>query len=110
MSTDTPTRRRRPSMLFEVSSDMLLPRDLGNVPEPIVEANEHAWRQYDAYLAARGDLGTAQHAATAAPRHDQYALEAALAADEKPPKATAPAKQQRAEDAQQRVEAAEKLA
>lgn len=110
MTTETPTPRRRRSMLFGVSRALLLPRDAVNVPGPIAEANERAWTKLEAYEAASLARVRAGQIAEAAPVHDQNAVAAALAADERPPKHTAPAKQQKAEAARREVDAAETVA
>ena len=111
MTNEAPTRpRRTKSLLFQLSEDLLLPRDASNVPAPVAELNERAWAKFEAYLAANKAAGEAAHVAKAAPRHDELAFEAALAADEKPPKQTTPLKREKAEAAKREAAAAEKVA
>lgn len=109
MTPTTHDRSKRRSMLFPLNDDQLLPTDLPDLPEPVATANERAHaarREYDELRAKAGEL---RKEAKAAPRFDDLAAEAAIAAGEPPPKITAPAKDQRATEAETHASAAERV-
>lgn len=112
MTTKTPTtpRRARRSMLFPLSRDQLLPPELEDLPASIVEANRIAAEAMDRVDEAWRKAGELASQAKAAPRFDQLATEAAIAAGEKPPKPTTGRKQAAAEEARKQAEAAEQVA
>jgi hypothetical protein len=110
MNTEEPAQPRRRPFLEPIGADMLLPRGTTNLPPQVAQANELAWQRYEQWLEARRRASEAHHVARAAPRHDRLALEAALAADEKPPKETLPAKRAKAEAARREADAIENVA
>lgn len=108
--TQTANRRKRRSMLFPLSDDQLLPTDLPGLPEPVATANERAHAARREYAERRGEAGELRKQAKAAPRFDELAAEAAIAAGEPPPKPTAAAKDQRAAEAERLADASERVA
>lgn len=108
--TQTTDRRKRRTMLFPLSDDQLLPPDLPGLPEPVAAANERAHAARREYAERRAEAIELGKQAKAAPRFDELAAEAAIAAGEPPPKPTAAAKAQAAAEAGRVADAAEQVA
>jgi hypothetical protein len=112
MTATAPTERRtRRSTLFVLNPDQLIPLDV-ELPDDLRDANERAHAPGVLCLLGKAQAkhGELVGQADAAPRFDQLAAQAAIDAGEPPPKATAGAKAQKAEDARRVVDAAEQVA
>jgi hypothetical protein len=97
-------------MLFPLTRDQLLPPGVPRLPKAIKEANEAAHDAFERWENAKIEAGRAGEKADAAPRFDQMAAEAALAAGEDSPSATVEAKRVRAQEARTHAAAAEQHA
>jgi hypothetical protein len=112
-STTAPqeTRRgRRMSTLFEPDRQLLLPLDAVGVPRPIARANKAGHDALEAFEQAEQRARQAESEAEAAPRFDVMALDAATAAGEDPPTATAEAKRAKAALARDQAASAQRVA